>query len=524
MSARGRQLPSRGRRLAYSALAVGLGLGTVELSAAVAERTVLAREQPLPSPGAPQLPVVEGHSAIPLAADGRKGWGLARGGSARVNELGLRGADLAEPVGDEVRLLTLGDSSIYGDGVDEGQVFEQVAAAALSRSWGRTVRGVNGGVPGYDTGQSLGLLARVGEAVQPDLVVVANLWSDVFAGEHHKRAQGPGLEDWTTPLRAFATWRVTRTLLAPWLASRRVGFAVDPSRIGSLSEEGGTRTSLQAYVAGLNALADRSEELGAQVVFVVLPAPLDFDEVPPPEAVAAFRGAMAAVAEQRGALLLDGPARFPADGGSPGEFQDQVHPAASGHARVGRLLAGLLEPHPPPPRQRARVPRLRVDDLLAAEAVEAGDRVILELDAGTERDVLLEAVRVLTEERGLTVRLAPAGQPAVGGPVSLDEPEPPLLAVALRGATLDAWLETRGPASGKHLGPAPACMEAKGRKADAGGMSGRAPWRDLGVVPQTRVELLPEHGGDALLALLPLLPASSTSLTVIGPFWPPANT
>ena len=37
----------------------------------------------------------------------------------------------------------------------------------------------------------------------------------------------------------------------------------------------------------------------------------------------------------------------------------------------------------------------------------------------------------------------------------------------------------------------------------------------LGVVPQARVELLPEHGGDALLAMLPLLPASTGGLSLV---------
>ena len=84
---------------------------------------------------------------------------------------------------------------------------------------------------------------------------------------------------------------------------------------------------------------------GIQPVFLVLPAPMDFDTVPPPETVIAYRAAMATVAREAGAPLLDGPSLFKKEG-SMNDFIDQVHPSRSGHARLGHALADLLAAPP----------------------------------------------------------------------------------------------------------------------------------------------------------------------------------
>ena len=342
------------RRLAFTILAAVLAFALVEGVAAVLERTVYARVQPLPLPGETRLPIVDGHAAIPLTENTEQGWGLTPGATMpsasetlRVNELGLRGPPVAQPAEGEVRILTLGDSSIFGDGVPESQVLGQVAARELADRWGRPVTAVNGGIPGYDCTQSRGLMARVGPTVEPDIVVVGNLWSDVFPTSRHPLAQDPYLLETRTTLRRFATYRVLRMTLGPWLASRRVGFASDTSRIGSLGSDDPTRTPLEGYVAELHGMVDDIEALNATPAFLILPAPIDFDTGGVPETVATFRAAMAAVAESRGAALLDGPDLFLASGGSPAEFRDQVHPSGAGHERLGQLLADTLEPLQP---------------------------------------------------------------------------------------------------------------------------------------------------------------------------------
>jgi lysophospholipase L1-like esterase len=102
-----------------------------------------------------------------------------KGEEYRVNALGLRGPELGAP--DALRVLSLGDSSIYGHSVRIDEVFTSVVAARLNAARPvPAVEGVIGGIPGYSSYQSIRLLDRVGEAVAPDIVVIGNMWSDTF--------------------------------------------------------------------------------------------------------------------------------------------------------------------------------------------------------------------------------------------------------------------------------------------------------------------------------------------------------
>ena len=92
-----------------------------------------------------------------------------------VNHLGLRGPDLPSKVQGEVRVLCLGDSLVYGQGVSDADTIPELLASELAASSGdghRTVRVVNGGVRGYDTIQEVALLEELGDRVGPDLVVL----------------------------------------------------------------------------------------------------------------------------------------------------------------------------------------------------------------------------------------------------------------------------------------------------------------------------------------------------------------
>ena len=96
---------------------------------------------------------------IPMVPHGRRAWALSPGSEmvetnvhVRVNALALRGPELAEKQPNEIRLMTLGDSSVFGFGVEEADVFGAVAASYLSSEWARPVVPVNGGTPGYTPG------------------------------------------------------------------------------------------------------------------------------------------------------------------------------------------------------------------------------------------------------------------------------------------------------------------------------------------------------------------------------------
>lgn len=352
------------RRLLFSLAAVLIALAGIEAAARLTEPWIApSRAIPLPAPHAPGAdpaafrPRFEQEQAavrarVQLVRDDRSGWALppTTGGPARIedmgrmsiriNTLGIRGPEVPPPEQGEIRLLSLGDSSIFGVMVAERCVLHEQAAADMARAGIGAVRAFNGGVPGYDSAQSLQMLRRIGPEIRPAWVIIGNLWSDVFRRDDLQR--GRQAERIAAPMRALAAWRVGTALLSPWLEGRKVGWIDGAKDVGSL-DDGGVppRMPLADYLRNLRDIAALARDLGARPAFLVLPAPMDFDAVPPPETVRAYRDGMRAVAQELGAPLVDGPAIFLEHGGI-GWFEDHVHPSQAGHTLLGHALARAL--------------------------------------------------------------------------------------------------------------------------------------------------------------------------------------
>ena len=341
------------KKLAFSLLALVLALLLMEAGARAYMASLPRREMPLPLPGratAEELAGMEARAAalrkelapVPLSADEERGWGLPAGTvgveggvPVRYNSLGLRGPELAPREPGEERIFTLGDSSIYGQAVPEDAVFSSVAAVELRKTWGRPVTAVIGGVPGYNSTQSLALLKKLGPRVQPTWVVIGSLWSDAYSGTAREMEAEKNL------LRKLALYRLSVVALSPWLSPQKVGYLRGREDIG---RENGPppRTSLEDYQKNLAAMVAEAKSLGARPAFVILPAPLDFDSMPLPEVVETYRQQLRELAAKEGAPLLDGPLQFPKAGGTVAHFGDQVHPNANGHLLLGQLLADAI--------------------------------------------------------------------------------------------------------------------------------------------------------------------------------------
>lgn len=97
-----------------------------------------------------------------------------RGEAIRIDSSGFRGAGSDDALGAE-RVLVLGDSFVFGLGVEEEQTFP----AALERELGGAVRVLNAGVPGYNLLQSVARLELLSAQLEPRVIVLGFLENDL---------------------------------------------------------------------------------------------------------------------------------------------------------------------------------------------------------------------------------------------------------------------------------------------------------------------------------------------------------
>ena len=204
-----------------------------------------------------------------------------------VNRLGLRGPEV-EPRDADERILLLGDSFVFGVGVEQeetlGAVLEELYAAE-----GRSVVALNGGVPAYGVPDAAGQLARLAPAVMPDRVAMF-----LFTGNDLAESQQPfrqpravgGLREWlyyrsdlfvlaktAVPTRVYAR-------IAGWFTSG------EPARVRRLRQASEIyRTSPPDWVVegasaarrALERMAATSREGGADFVVLIIPELLQLE-------------------------------------------------------------------------------------------------------------------------------------------------------------------------------------------------------------------------------------------------------
>jgi lysophospholipase L1-like esterase len=88
-----------------------------------------------------------------------------------------------ERAGDVVRVLVLGDSIVYGWGVEAHERFTDRLESRLTRELTRKVEVWNLGVPGYSLDQELWTYELHGRALKPDVVLVCIVMNDVAIAE-----------------------------------------------------------------------------------------------------------------------------------------------------------------------------------------------------------------------------------------------------------------------------------------------------------------------------------------------------
>lgn len=267
----------------------------------------------------------------------------------RINSLGLRGPEptMPKPAGVR-RFATTGDSSVFGFGVEDDEVFSSVAAAQL----GPGAEAINAAIPGYSSYQSLNLLRMRVMDLEPDLLVVANLWSDNNFDSFVDR-------DLLTHYRSYEESPIARArgLLARSAIFRLLDWklrvedtAVQIQKVGWMLgrdyQVGKRRVAIDDYARNLDTIVRLARKHDAEVLFLML---ANEEDVPTPTGRQSFawdpyRQVMRDAAARYGAPLLEVPPLFQDSGMTDGQlFLDQMHPTATGHRIIGEALADLLQ-------------------------------------------------------------------------------------------------------------------------------------------------------------------------------------
>ena len=235
----------------------------------------------------------------------------------QVSQQGLRGGLVAVPKPPGVRrLLCVGDSVTFGWGVPVSDSFCSRLAALLGPPW----ETINLGVPGYNTGQEVRRLERVGLAFEPDAVVVQ------FDGNDFEPVDVQADSDSTW------AWLVDHSALCRWLHMRLSG---GPRRV---DDQGGDQGEGQgpgpadatSGVAAVTAAFDRLQVLsrGRFTTLVAMRA-RDVD-----------KALLVALADRQIPVLDLAPALY----GPPDQIEipGDGHPTAEGHRRIAVAIAQEL--------------------------------------------------------------------------------------------------------------------------------------------------------------------------------------
>jgi lysophospholipase L1-like esterase len=325
-------------KFSFALFAIFLGLGCVEgVCRVLAPSGGLLRGTVEPTEGGVPAIMMRGSPFLlwELAPGARNG----PGGVVSINAAGFRDKTRGAKKGP--RVLALGDSSVYGFGVGDDDVF----SAKLESGFQSTgAEFINGGVPGYSSTQALNLLWGRGLSLQPDVVLAMTLWSDNNFDTFVDAEQ----------IATYAAWRRSGVASIESVLERSAMYRLaefylrqhEPGHVGWMalkrqSPSGNRRVPINDYARNLGEYCATMAERGGGVVFVILANRNDLTRAESNPPWTPYRAVMREVAQSCGAPLVDLPAAFAADG-RHFLFLDEMHPSAEGHALMAETIMGVL--------------------------------------------------------------------------------------------------------------------------------------------------------------------------------------
>jgi len=202
---------------------------------------------------------------------------LRGGATCTTNANGLRDHDFPErKPGGEFRVLSIGDSTALGFGVDEDETYSARLENLLRKQTDRRVEVINAGVPGYASSQTLLYLEHRGLAFEPDAVIVETNFND-------RRAVPPEAEsDSESQFRRMYRSLTIRELLDHSMIARVMRTLLMGRAPGGVLDTGNfsfnqvevaspARVSLEQYELNMREMIRLARDHGADIYLIGLP-------------------------------------------------------------------------------------------------------------------------------------------------------------------------------------------------------------------------------------------------------------
>ena len=265
-----------------------------------------------------------------------------------TNRLGLRDKEIGPKSNKEFRILCLGESTTYGVFVEFDETYCQVTQRQLTDKYQgtRRFRVINAGVPAYTSFQSKIYLAKEGNRLKPDVVVLYHEgndylpcgWGDVSGKnetdpECYARRQR---WSWSWSLGYLRVVRVPAYWVSRWSSGGldEQVFSFAWSRFGNRAPGIKTRLCEKQQWEVLEDFRSLCDSLDSQLVIIH----------PTYRATRRHRCILTQFVRTHNIPFLESFDLFPHRAGYviPDWFVDEAHPTVDGHRRIGEGLSELL--------------------------------------------------------------------------------------------------------------------------------------------------------------------------------------
>ncbi len=265
-----------------------------------------------------------------------------------TNRLGWRAPEVPRRKGDdEVRVLTLGDSSGYGLGVPQDQTWSTVLQRLLAADLpGRRVTVFNAACPGHTTHQGVLLLRENLDRVRPDLVIVG--YNNDPAPEYVTDADRQRRAGWSRGAKRLLyrshLYIIVRQVVLGFVRGHALTWieGVDGAPVADLDQPSTRRVLLDEYRANLGTMRELTAAVGADLVLIRMPVNPDVPDLVEmfydPEYVAALRE----TAADLDVPLVDVQERWEARRCPSFLLGHVFHPDARGHAMMAEQIHDRL--------------------------------------------------------------------------------------------------------------------------------------------------------------------------------------